>query len=118
MSQSNYVDDLDARELARWRGQVASATRGRRGQRLLREMLTALDGMESRRLVEHALITEDGEVCALGAVGRVRGLNMDVLDPNESADVAVAFDIAEPLAREVAFLNDDFPFVESPEGRG
>lgn len=106
MSRADYSDDLDTLDLGRWRGQVASAIRGQRGQRLLRDMLAAMDAMPERRLIA-AELEADGEVCALGAVGRYRHVDMTDLDPGESDDVAAAFDIAEQLAREVVHLNDD-----------
>lgn len=42
MSRSGYSEELDQWDLIRWRGQVASAIRGKRGQAFLRAMLAAL----------------------------------------------------------------------------
>jgi hypothetical protein len=106
MSRSQYHDDLDPLDLGRWRGQVASAIRGKRGQRLLRDLLAALDAMPDKSLIVAELET-DGEVCALGALGRARGMDMSELDPDEPEDVAAAFDIAEQLAREIVWVNDE-----------
>jgi hypothetical protein len=39
----------------RWRGAVASAIRGGRGQAFLREMLAAMDAMPVKRLVANEL---------------------------------------------------------------
>ncbi len=156
MSRSGYCDDLDdPLELGRWRAQVASATRGKRGQKLLRDMLAALDAMPEKRLVsgvlevssevdernaqkwadlfkdpdaanryrEHYVATrptsfKEGDVCALGALGRVRGLDMTGLDPEQPEGVAAAFDIAEPLAREIVYMNDEGTYpIETPEER-
>ncbi len=114
MSRHDYSDSFgeeDPLALARWRGRVASAIRGRRGQRLLRDMRTALDAMPEKRLVAESL-EADGEVCALGAVGRLRGVAMAAIDPEDPEQVAAAFDIAEPLAREIAYENDDFMGTE------
>ena len=42
MSRSGYSEDVDDNwDHIRWRGQVASAIKGKRGQRMLREMLGA-----------------------------------------------------------------------------
>jgi len=41
MSRSGYSDDCEGSELAMWRGQVASAKRGKRGQRFFRELVAA-----------------------------------------------------------------------------
>jgi hypothetical protein len=49
MSRSGYSDDLDPLALGRWRGRVASAMRGKRGQAFLREMLAAMDAMLAAR---------------------------------------------------------------------
>lgn len=107
MSRHDYSDDLDPLDLGRWRGCVASAIRGRRGQKMLRDMRDALDAMPVKRLIAEELEC-DGEVCALGAVGRLRGIDMSLIDPEDSDLVADLFDIAEPLAREITYENDEF----------
>ncbi len=61
---------------------------------------------------------KEGDVCALGALGRVRGLDMTGLDPEQPEGVAAAFDIAEPLAREIVYMNDEGTYpIETPEER-
>lgn len=56
MSRAGYCDDLDdPLEHGRWRAQVRSATRGKRGQKLLRDLLDALDAMPEKRLVKDVL---------------------------------------------------------------
>lgn len=118
MSRSGYSDELDNWELIKWRGQVASAIRGKRGQRLLRDLLDALDAMPTKRLIAHDLETEEGEVCALGAAVKARGLDPVDLDPDDWSQVAEALNIAEPLEREIAYRNDEFPLrPETPEQR-
>src|SRR5581483_3714094 len=104
MSRSGY--SYDCENIAMWRGQVASAIRGKRGQKLLADMLAALDAMPEKRLIVNQL-EADGEVCALGALGRHRGLDMSNLDPDEPNDVAAAFDIAHQLAQEIVWVNDE-----------
>ena len=115
MSRSNYTDDLDNWELIKWRGQVASAIRGKRGQALLRDLLAALDAMPAKRLIAYEF-EDEGEHCALGALGFARGMDLTDLDPADSDMVAVAFNIAAPLAREIMFMNDDYP-RHTPEKR-
>ena len=107
MSRSQYSEDLEQQEHAMWRGAVASAIRGKRGQRLLAEMGSALDAMKEKRLVADALVTEDGQVCALGAVGVARGLDMADLHPHDREAVALRFGIADALAAELAYINDE-----------
>lgn len=115
MSRSGYSDDIDNWELIKWRGAVASAIRGKRGQALLRDMLDVLDSMESKRLIDDDLIRE-GEVCALGALGLKRGIDMTDMDPYDRKAVAASFDIAPALAAEIMAENDDYG-PESPEAR-
>ena len=110
MSRSGYSEDLDNWALIKWRGQVASATRGRRGQSLLRDLLAALDAMPKKELIAHELELANGDRCALGVVGMARGIDMSRLDPSEPEDVAAAFDIARPLAMEIVYENDDGDF--------
>lgn len=56
MSRSGYSEEEDEPgQFAMWRGQVASAIRGRRGQTLLREMLAAMDAMPVKRLIANSL---------------------------------------------------------------
>lgn len=117
MSRSGYSDDLDSWALIKWRGQVASAIRGARGQKLLSEMLIALDAMPEKSLTTSELETTDGEVCALGALGKMRGLKMDDIDPEDPDQVASVFDIAPQLAREIVNENDEYYRNETPEQR-
>ena len=107
MSRSGYSDDCeDQWAFIRWRGVVASAIRGKRGQALLRAMADALDAMPVKELVAHELECRDG-VCALGAVGRARGMDLSPLDPEDPDAVAAAFGIATPLAQEIVWINDE-----------
>lgn len=106
MSRSGYSDDCE--NLAMWRGRVASATRGKRGQSFFRALLAALDAMPEKSLITSALETETGEVCAIGALGKARGIDMSDIDSDEPSEVAPLFDIAECLAQEVVYMNDEY----------
>lgn len=117
MSRSGYSDDLDTLTLGQWRGRVASAIRGKRGQSFLVALREALDAMPVKRLVSGEL-EQDGEVCAIGSVGRARGLDMGRIDPEDPAQVSGAFNIAEPMAQEIVWINDENgPNDETPEAR-
>jgi hypothetical protein len=117
MSRSGYSDDFDSWDLIRYRGRVASAIRGKRGQKLLLDLVHALDAMPIKRLITKELEC-DGEVCSLGAIGQFRGVYMAELDPENPESVAHAFDIADCLAREVVFENDENgSYGEMPERR-
>lgn len=118
MSRSGYTTDYDDNwSLIMWRGAVASAMRGKRGQTFLREMLAALDALEPKRLIESELVS-DGEVCAIGAVGKARGVEMKGIDPEDNELIADTFGIAHALACEIMYTNDEASFgLESPEAR-
>lgn len=118
MSRAGYTDDCDDQwRQIMWRGTVASAIRGKRGQAFLREMIEALDAMPEKRLVPNELV-QAGEFCAIGSVGAKRGVEMEALDPYDPAQIAEAFGIAAPLVREIEFENDEAgPHDETPEGR-
>lgn len=108
MSRSGYNDDSDDQWAAiRWRGAVTSAIRGKKGQAFLKELAAAMDAMIDKALIAEELIESDGRVCALGAVGKARGIDMTHLDPEEYYDIARAFGIPEALAREIMYENDE-----------
>ena len=118
MSRSGYSEDCDDHwQAIMWRGAVASAIRGKRGQEFLREMLAALDAVESHRLIADNLKTKDGEVCALGAVAAARGLDVSAIDPEDYATVANVFGLPRSLAQEIMFENDEAVTRETPEAR-
>lgn len=111
MSRSGYIDDCDDQwSLIRWRGAVAAAIRGRRGQAFLRELIAALDAMEVKELHAHELRTEEGNVCALGAVAQARGMDVSQLDPEDTKGVAMAFGLPDALTREIVYMNDEIGF--------
>ena len=115
MSRSGYNYDGDNWDMIRWRGMVASASRGKRGQAFFVDLLAALDVMPVKRLIADELEAADGEVCAIGSLGRARGLDMSTIDPDEPEQVSAAFNIAQCLAQEVVAENDSRH--ESPENR-
>jgi|ERR1700738_285361 len=118
MSRSNYSDDLDSWVLIKWRGQVVSAIRGKRGQSLLLDLLEALDEMPEKILIAEALVNTDGDHCVLGVLGNKRGLPISELDPEDPEQVAEAFGIAHQLAAEIVYINDEAGnWQETPQQR-
>lgn len=107
MSRSGYSTDLDQRELAMWRGRVASVMRSKRGQAFLREMLAALDAMPEKELHEGVLVAEDGCMCAMGAVAAARGTDVSEVDETDPDEVADRLGIHSVMAKEIAFVNDE-----------
>lgn len=130
MSRSGY-SDYDNWSLIKWRGMVASATRGKRGQKFFVDLLAALDAMPEKKLIADSLVEPNyvdcgpwglvrsvDDVCALGALAVARDIDVDNLDPEDSSTVANTFDIAECLAREVVYENDEGgSYSETPERR-
>jgi hypothetical protein len=131
MSRSGYIDDYDDDlAIGRWRGAVKSAIEGRRGQSFLRDLLVALEALPEKKLIAGNMerkvmqsisswgLIEVDCVCAIGAVGKARGVDMSGIDRlieefqddyggNVSDEVAGAFNISNALAREIMFMNDE-----------
>lgn len=119
MGRSGYSDDCDDNwALIRYRGAVNSAIKGKRGQAFLKELVAALDALPQKRLIAHEL-EASGEFCALGAVGKCRGVDLKGIDPYDPEGVAKVFGISEALAREIVFMNDEahYRYPEAPESR-
>src|SRR5262245_36905148 len=108
MSRSNYSDDCDNWQLIKWRGAVNSAIKGKRGQAFLKELLAALDALPKKELIADELQTGRFEVCALGAVGLQRGLEMQGLDVEDYDVLSEKFGIAPALIREIEYINDEY----------
>jgi len=85
---------------------------------LLREMAEALDAMPVKELISGELESY-GQYCALGVVGKARGLTMDManIDPEDYSLVAKTFGIATALAQEIMYENDESWDSETPAGR-
>jgi hypothetical protein len=126
MSRSGYSDNYGAFELIKWRGQVASAARGKRGQAFFLDLVRGLDAMPEKKLISQMLQCEDG-MCALGVVGHMRGIDLSPLNPengeyedddSKTDSVADVLDIALQLARETVYMNDEVVCnSETPEQR-
>ena len=120
MSRSGYSEEWDGHNtpLEFYRQAVHQAIRGRRGQMFLVDLAAALDAMPEKRLVADDLQTETGAVCAIGSLGAARGIEMSRLDPEDARRVAQTFGIAECLAREIVWENDENgPLDETDEAR-
>lgn len=110
MSRSGYSEEGSPWDFIKWRGAVASAIRGKRGQDTLKEILATLDAMPVKALAAESLVTEDGEYCTLGVLGASRGIDMSDIEPEDIYYVAEKLNIARALAQEIVFENDENGF--------
>lgn len=131
MNRAGYDDDCDQWELICYRGAVASAIRGKRGQAFLRELRSALDAMSEKRLIAEELVqavvyrgaddeppTTKIEACALGVIALRRGLDISRFDYDDYECIHLPFGIANALAREIIWNNDEsYPWPNTPEQR-
>jgi hypothetical protein len=86
---------------------------------MLRELRDALDAMPEKKLASYSLKCDEG-VCALGALGERRGIDLPKLEDADRGEIAEAFGVAEALAAEIMFMNDEGPYWsgrETPEKR-
>jgi len=108
MSRSGYTDDCDGKGYGIYRGRVASAIRGKRGQRLLRCLAEAMDAMPRKRLIAGEFVTEDGEACALGSLALHRSIpDADDIDSEDHELLSEIFDVSKYLIREIENENDE-----------
>ena len=91
----------------RFQGALKKTISGSHGQAFLRELLTALDAMPEKQLIESELVTEEG-CCALGVVFKSRGLDSTGIDPDAHEFVAQRLGITETLATQLAYVNDEY----------
>lgn len=108
MSRSGYIDDCE--HLAMWRGRVASATRGKRGQTFFKRLVESLEAMPEKALVAHDIRNDDGDVCALGAaIVCLNGEKLaSALDPEDHDAIGGVLNISPCLVQEVEHMNDEW----------
>jgi hypothetical protein len=116
MSRSGYNDDWDCDNWSTiiWRGAVASAFRGKRGQDFLKRLAAHLDAMPVKRLAAHDWTREDGVSCTLGVALAAEKPELhekskawDPDDDEAAYDAARALDIAPAMAKELIWMNDE-----------
>lgn len=110
MSRHGYTDDGDDDPLAlgRWRAQVKSAIRGKRGQAFLRELAAAMDAMPVKELIASELVNKDGDCCTIGVVCKARGIDVSKIDYECPESVGAAVGIAHQMAAEIEYYNDEY----------
>jgi len=108
MSRIGYSDDESfAGEFSLWQANCSRSLRGKRGQAALRELEAALVALPDKRLI-HGAIEEDGQVCAVGAVVKARGL-LNEASEDEYTDAVAENLLGWPrlVAWKIVELNDE-----------
>lgn len=111
MSRSGYSEnECDSQEeqwaQIRWRGAVASALRGKRGQAFIRELKEQLEAMPEKKLIAEELINENGEVCAVACVMKARGIDMTDVEIDDFERIADLCNVNEKVIQEIEWEND------------
>lgn len=120
MSRHGMVDDWEPDDSSdQWRqicfrGSIKKAIKGKRGQAFLRELIAALDAMPVKKLIAEEL-EHEGEYCAMGCVGKARGIDMSNLDPYDVEKMSKIFGIAPNMIREIEFINDETVYWSNDE---
>jgi hypothetical protein len=88
-----------------WYANLHRTMLSERGQAFLWELHEALDALPQKRLFQGAL-QQGSEVCAIGAVGLKRCMDLDALDRHERDELAEAFGVSSMMVQEIAYWND------------
>jgi hypothetical protein len=108
MNRSGYTEgEEDNWQWIKWRGAVASAIRGKRGQAFIRDLKTALEAMPDKKLIEKELMNTEGDVCAIGCIMKARGIDTATLDVDDYEHIAHLLGVNEKLVQEIEWENDN-----------
>ncbi len=120
MSRISYSEDEDyPGQFNLWQANCRRSLRGKQGQEELRLLRDALLAIPDKRLIHGSLVSEDGEVCAIGAYAKHKGLDLQKFDPEDETD-AVGIEAGMPklVAWKVVEMNDmELGSHVSPEDR-
>lgn len=116
--------------VALWEHNVATSISGARGQRVLHELEAALLALPERKLIHGTLATSEGDVCAIGALAKAKGLlprnlptraRVEELGPDEDWTETLAVGqkcgMTGTLAWTIGSLNDETLANTDDEGR-
>lgn len=102
----NYSDDEDyPGQFNLWQANCNRSIKGKQGQAALRELEAALLALPEKRLISGELQDADGEVCAIGAVAKHRGITPES-DPEEMEEVGIELGFPRMVAWKIVALND------------
>lgn len=90
-----------------WQANCLRSLRGKQGQKELLVLQEALLALPEKRLIHGSLVDEDGEVCAIGAYAKAKGLDIQSFDPEEETDaVGIQAGMPRLVAWKVVEIND------------
>lgn len=129
-SRFDYDGDEGAMPIALWQANVRRAIAGKRGQKALRDVETALLALPSKRLLSGELVDHQaGEVCVVGALGIQREMRagktfaeaieeLPYVDNDfETAEYGTTLGLTMTLAWRLAEVNDERFGHKTPEER-
>lgn len=104
----NYSEEEDfLGQFDLWQANCERSMRGKKGQQELRELRDALLALPDKRLICGALVDEDGEVCAIAAYGRRKGLDLSKFGAYSGSDeVGIEGGMPKLVAWKVVEMND------------
>jgi hypothetical protein len=102
-----------------WQENCERSLRGKQGQEELRQLRAALLALPEKRLIHELLEDEAGGVCAIGAYGKYKGLDLSQFDVDSNTDeVGIAGGMPALVAWKVVEMNDlEFNRSITPEQR-
>lgn len=108
MSRISYSENEDyPGQFDLWQANCLRSLRGRQGQEELRALREALLSLPDKRLIHGVLVDEEGDVCAVGAYARHKGLDLQTFDPEDATDeVGIAAGMPNLVAWKVVEMND------------
>ncbi len=115
----SYTEDEEfGGQFELWQANCMRSLKGKVGQRELRELRAALLALPEKRLVCGLLESADGEMCAIAAYGKHKGVDLSEFDLDYDNDkVGIAGGMPSLVAWKVVEMNDvEFSHV-SREGR-
>jgi hypothetical protein len=113
----NYSEDEEdfPGQYGLWQANCQRSIEGKAGQKALKELEVALLALPEKRLIADELEDAEGEVCAIGALKKHRGVDVES-DPEEMEEVGVELGMPRLVAWKVVALNDieiDGKYVEA-----
>lgn len=120
-----YADEEDyPGQFGLWQANCLRSLKGKAGQAALRELEQALLALPEKRLIANELQNAEGEVCAVGALAKYKGVTETQADPDcDMEDVGVELGMPRLVAWKVVALNDieidgDYVTAEGPTRYG